>query len=162
MANTRFWSNQSICKIWSCYVQWFRRRCIYKKVHYFTFDFDLRSRTNVKWCPVSSTSYELCTCKVWSCYVQQFRRKCIYKKYLIWPWPSQGHTKHCPLHHVPYVPAKVEIATTNCKGDAFTRKYIIWPWPGVKCVKVTQNVAQYSRHRVTYASAKFDVVTSHG
>ena len=34
IANTRFWSNQSICKVWSCYVQRFRRRCIYKKVHY--------------------------------------------------------------------------------------------------------------------------------
>ena len=87
-ANTRFWANQSICKVWSCYVQLFRRRCIYKKVHYFTFDLDLRSRTNKKGCPVSSTSHDLCTCKVWSCYVQGFRRKCIYKKYLIWPWPE--------------------------------------------------------------------------
>ena len=86
IANTSFWANQSICKVWSCQVQPFRRRCIYKKVHYFTLD--LRSRTTTKRCPVSSTSYDLCTCKVWSCiYVQQFRRKCIYKKYLIWPWP---------------------------------------------------------------------------
>ena len=34
--------------------------------------------------------------------------------------------------------------------------------PKVKQVKVTQNVAQYSRHHVTYAPAKFDVATSHG
>ena len=69
----RFLSNQSTC-VWSCYVQWFRRRCIYKKVHYFTFDLDLRSRTKTKRCPVSSTSYDLCICKVWSSYVQRFRR----------------------------------------------------------------------------------------
>ena len=29
-------------------------------------------------------------------------------------------------------------------------------------VKVTQNVAQYPRHHVTYAPAKFDIATSHG
>ena len=97
IANTRIWANQSICKVWNCYVQPFKRRCIYKKVHYFTFDLDLRSRTHTKRCPVSSTSYVICTCKVWSCYAQQFRRKCIYKKYLI--WQGQGHIKHCPLHH---------------------------------------------------------------
>ena len=33
--------------------------------------------------------------------------------------------KHCSLHHVPYVPAKFEVATVNGQGDAFTRKYII-------------------------------------
>ena len=26
---------------------------------------------------------------------------------------GQGHTKHCPLHHVPYVPTKFEVATVN-------------------------------------------------
>ena len=25
----------------------------------------------------------------------------------------QGHIKHCPLHHVTYVPAKFEVATAN-------------------------------------------------
>ena len=34
--------------------------------------------------------------------------------------------------------------------------------PKVKGVKVTQNVAQYPRHHVTYPPAKFDVATSHG
>ena len=29
-------------------------------------------------------------------------------------------------------------------------------------VKVTRNIAQYTRHHVTYASAKFDVATSLG
>ena len=26
---------------------------------------------------------------------------------------GQGHMKHCPLHHVIYVPAKFEVATAN-------------------------------------------------
>ena len=31
-----------------------------------------------------------------------------------------------PLHHVSYVPAKFQVATSNSLGgDAFTRKYII-------------------------------------
>ena len=34
--------------------------------------------------------------------------------------------------------------------------------PKVKGVKVSQNVAQYPLHHVTYAPAKFDVATSHG
>ena len=34
--------------------------------------------------------------------------------------------------------------------------------PKVKGIKVTQNVAQYPGHHVTYAPAKFDVGTSHG
>ena len=29
-------------------------------------------------------------------------------------------------------------------------------------VKITQNVAQYPGHQVTYAPAKFDIATSHG
>ena len=32
-------------------------------LHYFTFDIDLRSGASTKCCPVSSTSYDLCTCK---------------------------------------------------------------------------------------------------
>ena len=26
---------------------------------------------------------------------------------------GHGHTKHCPLHHVAYVPAKFEVDTAN-------------------------------------------------
>ena len=26
---------------------------------------------------------------------------------------GQGHMKHCPLHHVTYVPAKFKVATAN-------------------------------------------------
>ena len=29
---------------------------------------------------------------------------------------GQGHIKHCPLHHVTYVPAKFEVATANGKA----------------------------------------------
>ena len=147
-----------MCKVWSCYVQRFRRRCIYKKVHYFTFDLDLRSRTNTKRYPVSSTSYDLCTCKVWSCYVQWFRRKCIYKKYLMWPWVIVTWSIvlyiMCPMYQ-----QSLKLLRPMVKKMYLQENALFGLDLGVK---VTQNVVRYSRHHVTYAPAKFDVATSHG
>ena len=147
IANTRFRSNQSICKVWSCYVQWFRRRCIYKKVHYFTFDLDLRSKTNTKCCPVSATSYDLCTCKVWSCYVQRLRRICIYKKYLIWPWPWVKVTQSIALYIMcPMCLQSLKLLRSMVKEMHLQENILFDLDPKVKVVKVTQNVAQYSQH----------------
>ena len=77
-----------ICKVWRCYVQWLRRRCINKKIHNRTL-----GHGHIRCCPVPSTSYNLCTCKIWSCYDQQFRRRCIYKKihYLTLILGSRSH-----------------------------------------------------------------------
>ena len=54
----------------------------------------------------------------------------------------------------------------SCYGQwlrrCITRKYILWPWPQGQGVKVTQNIAQYPLHHVTYVPAKFNVATSHG
>ena len=86
-------------------------------------------------------------------------------KYIIWPWPSgQGHTKCCP------------VPSTSC--DLCT--YRVWSYY-VKSfrrsiykkiqyltfdldlgVKVTQNVAQYPLHHVTYPATKFEVARSNG
>ena len=34
---------------------------------------------------------------------------------------GQGHMKHCPLHHVTYVPTEFEVTTSKgLRGDAFT------------------------------------------
>ena len=30
------------CKVWNCYIQWLRRRCIYKKIYNLTFDLDAK------------------------------------------------------------------------------------------------------------------------
>ena len=154
IANTRFWVNQSICKVWSCYVQPLRRRCIHKKVHNFTFDLDLRSRTNTKRCPVSSTSYDLCTCKVWSCYVQRFRRKCIYKKYFTWSIALYIMLPMC-LH-------SLRLLRSMVKEMHFKENTVFDLDPKVIGVKFTQNVAQYPLLHVTYAPAKFGVATSNG
>ena len=56
-------------KDWNCYVQQFRRSCIYKKIHYLTFDLDLG---HTKHHQVPSSSCFLCICKVWSCCDQRF------------------------------------------------------------------------------------------
>ena len=54
-----------------------------------------------------------------------------------------------------YPPAIFEVATSNNLGeDAFTRKTFDFD------PKVTQNVAKYHLHHVTYAPAKFAVATS--
>ena len=50
-----------ICKLWGCYVQPLRRRCIYKKIHQTTFDLDLG---HTKCCSVPYTSCGISTCKV--------------------------------------------------------------------------------------------------
>ena len=86
-----------------------------------------------KCCPVPSTSCDLCTYRVWSYYVKSFRRKCIYKKiqYLTFDLDlvvkvTQNVAQY-PLHHVTYPATKFEVARSNrLGGDTFTRKYIIW------------------------------------
>ena len=70
----------------------------------------------------------------------------------------QGHMKHCPLHHVTYVPKKRPMV----KEMHLQENTLFDLDPKVKGVKVTQNVAQYPQPRVTFAPAKFDVATSHG
>ena len=137
------------------------RRCIYKKVHYFTFDLDLRSRANTKHCPVTSTLYDLCTCKRWSCYVQWFRRKCIYKKYLIWPCLKVTWSTALYIMWHMYLQS-LKLLRPMVKEMHYQENTLFDLDPKVKWVKVTQNVAQYPRLYVTYAPAKFDVATSHG
>ena len=40
------------CIVWSCYVQWFRRRCNYKKIHYSTFDLRVKVTRNIAQYPI--------------------------------------------------------------------------------------------------------------
>ena len=63
--------------------------------------------------------------------------------------------KHCPLHHVTYVPA-LKLLRPMVKDTLFDLD------PKVKGMKVTRNVAQYPRLHVTYAPAKFGVATTYG
>ena len=111
-----------------CYIQQFKRRCIYKKIHSLTL-------TLVSHETLPSTLYIM-----WPMHLQslkRFRRRYIYKKihYL-----TLGHDlgvevswniAQYPLHYVTFATAKFEVAMSNSLwGDAFSRKYIIWscPW----------------------------------
>ena len=163
--------NLCTCNVWSCYVQGFGRRCIYKKIHYMTLSqyvLDL-SQGHTKCSSVPSTSCDLCTCIVWSYYVERFGRRCIYKKihYVTFDLDigvkvTQNVAQYS-LHHVIYAATPFEVATSNgLGGDTFTSKYILWPWPCVALVvKVTRNVALYPLHHVTYAAVNVWVATSH-
>ena len=75
---------------------------------------------HTKCCSVPSTSSDLFSYKVWSCYVKKLRRRCIYKK-------------------IQYLTFDIDLR-----------------------VKVTQNVAQYTLHHVTYSATKSGVATSKG
>ena len=86
----------------------------------------------MKCCPVPSTSCDLCTHRVLSNYLKSFRRKSIYKKiqYLTFDLDlgvkvTQNVAQY-PLHHVTYSATKFEVATSKgLGGDTFTRKFNI-------------------------------------
>ena len=86
------------CEHWSCYVQWFRRRCIYKKMHYLTLT--LRSRSHevvpstlyIMW-PMHRKKFEVATSK-------SYEEMHLHENTLfdLWPWHwGQGHMKCCLL-----------------------------------------------------------------
>ena len=59
-----------------------------------------------------------------------------------------------------YAPTEFEVTTSKALGgEEFTRNSIFDLDLGVK---VTQNVAQYPIHHVTFSATKFDVATSKG
>ena len=49
----------------------------------------------------------------------------------LWPQPCKvaQDVAQYPLHHVTYVLANFEVATSNGLEDEFTRKNSIWTWP---------------------------------
>ena len=132
-------------KIWSCYFQKFMRRCVYKKIHYLTFDLDLGVKVthqgHTKRHPVPLTSLT-------SCYFQKFMGRCVYnkkKKFDLWPWPwGQGHTKR---HPVPLTSCDLCTGKIwSCYFQKFMRRCIYKKIHYLTFdlgVKVTENAAQY-------------------
>ena len=106
------------CKVWSCYVKWFCRRCIYKKIHYLTLTLWGQGHTQ----------------NVWSCYVQWFSRRYIYMKIhsLTFDIDLKQNIAQYPLHHC---------CVSSCYVQWFSRRYIykkkiLWHWPHTKCCPV--------------------------
>ena len=88
---------------------------------------------HTNFCPVPFTSCDLCTYRVWSYYVESFRRRSIYKKIQYLTFDLDHGVKvtqnvaQYPQHHVTYSATKFEVATSKgLGGDAFTRKFNIW------------------------------------
>ena len=71
------WPN-CICKVWKCYIQQFRRRCIYKKIHYLISDLGVKVPRNVAQYLLHYVNYTLVKFEV--ARFKQLRSRCIYKK----------------------------------------------------------------------------------
>ena len=69
--------------------------------------------------------------------------------------------KHCLLHHVTHVPAKFEVARPIVKELHYQENTLYDLDPKVKGVKVTQNVAQYPQHHVTYSMHQQSLILLH-
>ena len=86
------------------------------------------------------------------------------RKYINWPWPSgQGHTKCCPVPS-----ASCDLCTYRVLSyyvQSFRRciyKKIQYLTFNLDLgVKVTQKVAQYPLHHVTYPATKFKIASSY-
>ena len=112
------------CKLWSWYVQWYGRRCIYKKINFLTLT--PRSRSHEKlpstldiMRPMQRQNLKLLLPKVYE--EMRLQENTLFG---IWPWPwGQGHTKLHPVHwHHGTLQPKFEVATSKSLwGDGFTK-----------------------------------------
>ena len=158
--------DQSTCELWSCYVQWFRRRCIYKKIHYLTLT--PRSRSHallpstlyIMW-PMHRQNLKLLLPKVYE--EISLQENTLFD---LWPWPwGQGHKK---CHPVPSTLCDLCTGKIwSCYFQKFMRRWIYKKIHYLTFdldlgVKVTRNVTQYPLHHVIYASTKFEIATSNG
>ena len=108
--------DQCTCKFWSCYIQRFRRRCIYKKIHYLTFD----PRSHEMLC---STLYIM-----WPIQLQKFEvatsiglGDAFTRQYIIWPLAlTLGHMKCCPVSSTSCDLCSYKV--WSCNGQWFRRR----------------------------------------
>ena len=84
------------------------------------------------------------------------------RKFNVWPWPwGQGHTECCPVRST-----SCDLFSYNvwsCYVYPFRRRYIYKKIHFLTLdlrVKVTQNIAQYPLHYVTYSATKIVVAMS--
>ena len=113
-----------ICTGKSCYFQNIMSRCVFKKIHYLTFDLDLGVKVtqNITQCPWHHVTYAQAKFEVApskSLWGDAFTRK-----YIIWPWPwpwGQGHTK---CHPVPSTSCDLcTYKVWSCYVQPFRRRY---------------------------------------
>ena len=118
------------CKVWSCYVQRFRRKCIYKKYLIWPW-------------PKVKVTWSIALYIIWPMYLQSLKlllsmvKEMHYQENTLFDLDPKlkgvkvtQNVAQCPLHHVTYAPTEFEVTTSKALGgEAFTRKFNIWPWP---------------------------------
>ena len=169
ITNTSVLSNQSIHKVWSCYVQRFRRY-IYKKEHYFTFDLRSRTLTFGQIHKLNVAQYHLhhmtyASAKFLVAMSNDLGGNAFTRN--IWVELDLGPRSREVLPSTSCDLCTCKVWSCYCQWlrRCIYKKIHYFTFdldPNVKGVKVTQNVAQYPLHHVTFAPAKFDVATSHG
>ena len=116
------------CKVWSCYVQQFRRRCIYKKVHY------LKVTLNVAQCPLhhvtyAPTEFEVTTSKA-------LEGEAFTRKFNIWPL-TLGSRSHKMLPSTLYIMWPIQLQSLKLLGLTLKEEiqlqentlFDLWPGP---------------------------------
>ena len=153
-------------RVWSYYLKSFRRRSIYKKIQYLTFDLDLGVKVtqNVAQYPLHHVTYP--TTKFEVARSNRLGGDTFTRKYIIWSLTlTLGSRSHKML------PSKLtscdlfSYKVWSCYIKRFRRRCIYKKIQYLTFdldlgVKVTQNVAQYPLHHVTYSATKFEVATS--
>ena len=115
---------------------------------------------HMKYCPAPSTLCDLCTCNFWNCYAQRLRSRCIYKKIQYLTLTMGSHEILSSTLY--FISPDQCICKVWCCYVLCFRRCINKKMQSLTLTPITQGVAQYPLHHVTYAHAKFEVVTLNG
>ena len=117
------------CKVWRCFVQRLRRRCIYKKKTLYDLDLGVKVTDNVAQYSPHHVIYAPAKLEVAKS--NRLGEEAFKRKYIIWPWP-QGSRSHkaSPSTSCDICIYKV----CSCHIQQLRRRYIYkkcirWPWP---------------------------------
>ena len=107
-------------KIWSCYFQNIMRRCVFKKIHYLTFDLGVKVTRNVAQYPWHHVTYAQAKFEVAAS--KSLLGDAFTRKYIIWPL-TLGSRSH-EIHPVPSTSCDLcTYKVWSCYVQRFRRRY---------------------------------------
>ena len=133
----------------------------------FYLDLQVKVKLNVAQCPLhhvtyAPTEFEVTTSKA-------LGGEALTRKFNIWPLTlTLGSRSHKMLPNTLYIMWPIQLQSLKLQGsnrlggDTFTKKIHHLIFDLDLGVKVTQNVAQYPLHYVTFSATMFEVATSKG
>ena len=164
------------CKVWSCYIQWLRRRCIYKKIHNMTLTLESRSHKmlpntlHIIW-PMHLQNLK---------FLRQFRR-CINKKeHYLTLTLGQGQMKCCLVPSLScdictcevwcchfqqfrrFIYKKIHYLTFDLESRSYevlpSTIFIMWPMHLQSCCvqQLRRRLIYKKKHYLTFGS-RFDI-----